>query len=115
MSFSREDLKALLQTELRPGLTIEQATYRHHPQPAPELLQTLNDHKLLRRTGLRYDPARVEDPDFEPWPGAIVLDDARLFKSALPQFAHLIPFFVDGQGVQPFTAGVPRLSTLRLV
>lgn len=99
-------LKAVLKAELAPNLTVEEAchTEMHYDVEIAPPFEVLREHRILfHRAGLSYSVGDAELPD------AIVLDDPKKFKSAFPHLEAAIPLLIEGQGVRPYTEGLPRV------
>jgi hypothetical protein len=100
-------LKAVLKAELAPGLTVEDACHtemHYSPEIAPEVEVMMAHRRLLRHAGLNFAMGDETLPD------AIVLEKPKLFKQKFPQLEAAIPLLLAGEGVQPYTNGMPRVT-----
>lgn len=104
---AKSALQAVLNAELAPGLTVEDASHarvRHLPVSArPDAEKISADRLLLARAGLDYVRG-------DGVPDAIVLKRARLFKLAFPHLEYAIPILEAAGGVQPYTEGLPKVA-----
>lgn len=104
-------LQEFLDTELEPGLTIEQACFpsvvlfEQREQPRPHELA--NGRILLNGAGLQY----LEADAFEP--GHVILRDQARFLARFPHLAAVVPLLLQAKGVMVcsgVTAVAPALS-----
>lgn len=97
-------LRAVLDAQLEPGLTVEQACHLDVPYlddaQVPRGERILAERRLLRAAGL--DIRSANDA-----PGAVVLGDERLFLARFPGLAHAVKVLRECGGVQPYTPGLP--------
>lgn len=102
-------LRALLEAELAPGLSVEKACYpsvvlfEQPCQPGP--LEIAQGRRLLDEAGLIY----LEDDPFEP--GYILLDKPLKFATKFPHLKHIIPFVLHSKGVWVLSGGAPVAHT----
>lgn len=106
-------LQGFLDTELEPGLTIEQACYPSmilfelREQPTPH--QLANGRILLNRAGLQY----LEEVAFEP--GHIILRDQAKFLARFPHMAPVVPLLLQVKGVMVCSGAAAVAPGLTLV
>lgn len=101
----RELLKRVLKAQLTPTLTVEEASHLNIPDLAnglPSMEQFLDDFNMLRSAGLDI---RIQLDDL---PEGIVITDPDRFKEKFPELASAVPVMLAHEGVQPYTAGIPR-------
>lgn len=99
-------LRAVLDARLTPDLTVEQL-YGGELSGAdtPAVTQNfIEAFGALRAAGLDL---KSETKDL---PGGIVLTDPKAFKARFPELAAAVPAMLAHEGLQPFTAGLPRRS-----
>ncbi len=101
----RDILKALLDAELEPGFTVEQACYPSvlvldWPTP-PSCAQMARGRRLMESAGLQYIEESME------FPGYVVIKDPVKFLSKFPELRHVVPFALHSKGVWVLSAGEP--------
>lgn len=100
-------LRAVLDAQLSPGLTVEQAAHAevyYQEEGLPSSLELMLHWRLLRQAGLNYATATDTLAD------AVVLENEALFCARFPELACAAPVLKTCGGVLLYTNGLPRKS-----
>lgn len=101
-------LRQVLDAELAPGLSVEEACHANiYNLSGDEMsrgINVVNDLSLLFSAGLDIDY------ETDKLPAAIVISSPEKFLAKFPHLAHALPVLIFGQGVQPYTNGKARVE-----
>lgn len=101
-------LLRVLKARLTPTMTVEDASHMNMMELTsgiPTVEQFLADFQTLRNAGLDIRGQLGDIPE------GIVLTDPELFMMRFPELAYAVPVMLEYEGVQPYTAGCPRIAT----
>jgi hypothetical protein len=112
----RRLLRAVLDAQLTPTLTVEQACHLDvdymEDDELPALETIFADVGALHNAGLATSRNCVDRYTNQPVPDAIMLVSPKRFKKKFPELASAIPVMLAHEGVQPYTDGIPRLPRM---
>lgn len=109
LAYVMKQLKRVLDAELEPGLTVEEACHievRYYETESD--LRGLTAEVVSKHLLMLHYAGLACSTNWDDWPDAIVLEDAKNFKKKFPELAHVIPLLQAHCGVLPYTNGRPR-------